>query len=202
MTFENDFLQLEASRRSVYTLGKNVTLTEAQLVELIKTAVKEAPTAFNNQTVRTVILLGNKHTQVWDIVADRLKAEVPSAEAYQATLAKLDGFKEGYATVLFYTDTDVVTEFEQKFALYADNFYDWSEQGHGIAAYSVWLAATAAGLGANLQHYNPLIDEQFAEAFDIPANWRLRSQLIIGSLEAEAGEKAYVADDIRFRVEK
>uniref|UniRef100_UPI00359FC81F nitroreductase family protein n=1 Tax=Weissella soli TaxID=155866 RepID=UPI00359FC81F len=202
MTLENDFLQLGASRRSVYTLGKNVTLTEAQLVELIKTAVKEAPTAFNNQTVRTVILLGNKHTQVWDIVADRLKAEVPSAEAYQATLAKLDGFKEGYATVLFYTDTDVVTEFEQKFTLYADNFYDWSEQGHGIAAYAVWLAATAAGLGANLQHYNPLIDEQFAEAFDIPANWRLRSQLIIGSLEAEAGEKAYVADDIRFRVEK
>lgn len=45
MTLENDFLQLEASRRSVYTLGKNVTLTEAQLVELIKTAVKEAPTA-------------------------------------------------------------------------------------------------------------------------------------------------------------
>lgn len=202
MTLENDFLQLETARRSIYTLGKNITLSEEQLVELVKTAVKEAPTAFNNQTVRTVILLGDKHTQAWDIVADRLKSEVPSEEAYQATLAKLAGFKQGYATVLFYTDTEIVKEFEQKFSLYADNFYDWSEQGHGIAAYSVWLAATAAGLGANLQHYNPLIDEQFAAAFDIPANWRLRSQLIIGSLEAAAGEKAYVADDMRFRVEK
>lgn len=30
---------------------------------------------------------------------------------------------------------------------------------HGMAEYATWLALTEAGLGASLQHYNPLIDE-------------------------------------------
>ncbi|MDR3191188.1 MAG: nitroreductase family protein [Lactobacillaceae bacterium] len=202
MTLENTFLELQAKRRSVYILGKDVKISDAELTDLIQTAIKEAPTAFNNQTVRAVILFGDQHEAAWDLVAESLKAVATSEEAFQATLEKMASFKAGYATVLFYTDTDVVKQFEEQFALYADNFYDWSEQGHGIAAYSVWLAAVTAGLGANLQHYNPLVDDKFAQAYDIPANWRLRSQLVIGSVEVEAGDKDYLADADRFRVIK
>ena len=39
----------------------------------------------------------------------------------------------------------------------------WSEQGHGMAEYATWLALTEAGLGATLQHYNPLIDAEVAQ---------------------------------------
>jgi len=202
MALESNFLDLEAKRRSIYALGKNVSISDDKLVELIEEAIKEAPTAFNNQTVRAVILFGDKHDQAWDLVADRLKSEVPDEAAFEATVAKINGFKAGYATVLFYTDVDVVKEYEEKFAIYADNFYDWSEQGHGIAMYATWLAATEAGLGATVQHYNPLIDEKFAAAFGTPANWRLRSQLIIGSVEAPAAGKDYLDADARFKVLK
>ncbi|MCM0583510.1 nitroreductase family protein [Weissella diestrammenae] len=202
MTLAENFLNLEAKRRSIYALGKQVTVGDDQLVSLIETAIKEAPTSFNNQTVRAVILFGEKHDQAWDLVADRLKSEVPDEAAWEATQNKVNGFKAGYATVLFYTDTDVVKQFENDFALYADNFYDWSEQGHGIATYATWLAITEAGLGGTIQHYNPLIDDSFAQAFDIPSNWRLRSQFVIGSIEAPAGEKTYLADDDRFKVLK
>lgn len=51
-------------------------------------------------------------------------------------------------------------------------------QSKGMAEYATWLALTEAGLGASLQHYNPLIDEAVAAAFDIPNNWRLRPDAI------------------------
>ncbi|WP_396416001.1 nitroreductase family protein [Leuconostoc carnosum] len=196
------FTDLQEKRRSIYVLGDNVSQTPEELFELVKSAVKHAPTAFNNQTVRTVVLFGEKKDQLWDITADRLKSEVPTEAAYQNTLEKLNSFKAGVATVLFYSDTDVVKTFEENIPLYSENFYDRSEQGHGIAEYATWLAVTEAGLGANIQHYNPLIDEPVAKAFDIPAHWRLRAQLNIGSIEEPASIKEYMTDDDRFKLVK
>lgn len=46
--------------------------------------------------------------------------------------------------------------------------------------------------------YNPLIDDQIREAFDVPANWRLRAEMPFGSVEAQAGDKDYM-DDQRFK---
>ena len=54
-------------------------------------------------------------------------------------------------------------------------------------------------MGASLQHYNPIIDEEVAQTFDIPANWKLRAQLVFGSIEAAAGEKTYMDDAARFK---
>ncbi|CAH0415761.1 nitroreductase family protein [Periweissella fabaria] len=194
------FLELAAQRRTIYALGKNVNLSNDQLEALIKEAVKQAPTAFNNQTTRAVILFNDKHDAFWNIVFDKLSTIVEGEEALAATKAKIDSFKAGYATVLFFTETAVVKQFEELAPLYADNFYDWSEQGMGIANYATWLALTEAGLGASLQHYNPIVDAEVSAEFDIPAEWRLRSQLVLGSIEAPAGEKEFVAEDERFRV--
>jgi predicted oxidoreductase (fatty acid repression mutant protein) len=199
MSTNENFFKIEEARRSVYALSNKVSQSNEELEALIKHAVKYAPTAFNNQTVRAVILLDGAHEKFWDIVAKRLKSEVPSDEAYQATLKKLFGFKAGKGTVLFYTDTAIVETFEENVPLYAANFYDWSEQGHGIAEFATWLALVDNGLGANLQHYNPIVDQEVADEFGTPANWRLRAQLVFGAPEADAGAKDFVADDDRFR---
>ncbi|MFT9031089.1 MAG: nitroreductase family protein [Leuconostoc pseudomesenteroides] len=194
------FTELQQQRRTIYALGQNVQQTPEALFELVKSAVRYAPTAFNNQTVRSIVLTGDAHEKLWDIVAKRLKQEVPDETAYQATLAKINAsFKAGFGTVLFFTDTAIVKSFEENVPLYAENFQDWSEQGHGIAEYATWLALTEAGLGASLQHYNPLIDEEVAEAFDVPSTWRLRAQLVFGSIEAPAVNKDFVGDDERFK---
>ena len=80
--------------------------------------------------------MGDAHEKLWDMTAQRLQQEVPDEAAYQQTLAKINhAFKAGFGTVLFYTDTDVVKMYEEQIPLYAENFYDWSEQGHGMA----WL---------------------------------------------------------------
>ena len=121
-------------------------------------------------------------------------------EAFPNTQNKLAGFKNGYGTVLFFKDTDVVKGLQEQFELYADNFPDWSEQSNGIATANTWVALVDKGLGANLQHYNPVIDEAVAKEWNIPSNWKLRSQLVFGSPETPAGEKEYMNDADRFRV--
>ncbi|HAZ1191973.1 TPA: nitroreductase family protein [Enterococcus faecium] len=187
------------SRRSIYHLGRNVSLSNEELTTLIKEAIKESPTAFNAQSTRAVILFGDAHEKLWEITEEALRPLTP-AEAFPNTQNKLAGFKNGYGTVLFFKDTDVVKGLQEQFELYADNFPDWSEQSNGIATANTWVALVDKGLGANLQHYNPVIDEAVAKEWNIPSNWKLRSQLVFGSPETPAGEKEYMNDADRFRV--
>ncbi|HJD99563.1 nitroreductase family protein [Levilactobacillus brevis] len=199
---ETNFIDLAKKRRSIYALGRNVKLSTDELTDLIKTNMKQAPTPFNNQTTRAVILFGESHEKLWGIVINRLKQEVPDEAAFARTAAKINNFKAAFGTILFYTETKTVKEFEDNFPLYADNFQDWSEQAQGNAQYSVWTSLAENGLGANLQHYNPLIDDEVRAAFNIPASWRLRAEMDFGSIEAPAGDKEYMADDDRFLVFK
>ncbi len=187
------------NRRSIYHLGRNVSLSNEELTALIKEAIKESPTAFNAQSTRAVILFGDAHEKLWEITEEVLRPLTP-AEAFPNTQNKLAGFKNGYGTVLFFKDTDVVKGLQDQFELYADNFPDWSEQSNGIATANTWVALVDKGLGANLQHYKPVIDEAVAKEWNIPSNWKLRSQLVFGSPETPAGEKEYMNDADRFRV--
>lgn len=199
---KEQLLNLAKQRRSIYTLGRNVTVSEDDIATLITQTIKWVPTTFNNQSTRAVILFGENHEKLWDIVGKRLKSEVPTEEAYQRTLQKINAFKSAFGTVMFFTDMDVVHDSENNFALYADNFADWAEQGQGIAQFAVWTALAENGLGANLQHYNPLIDDEVRKAFDIPESWKLRAEMDFGSIEAPAGEKQFMADEDRFKVLK
>ena len=193
------FTETLKNRRSIYHLGRNVSLSNEELTTLIKEAIKESPTAFNAQSTRAVILFGDAHEKLWEITEEALRPLTP-AEAFPNTQNKLAGFKNGYGTVLFFKDTDVVKGLQEQFELYADNFPDWSEQSNGIATANTWVALVDKGLGANLQHYNPVIDEAVAKEWNIPSNWKLRSQLVFGSPETPAGEKEYMNDADRFRV--
>lgn len=192
------FTELLKQRRSIYALGSSVTLSENEIEELIKDVVRESPTAFNSQSQRVVILFDDAHKKVWGMAEEGLRPLTPEAN-FPATQEKLASFAKGKGTVLFFEDQDVVTNLQEQFALYADNFPIWSEQGSGIAQNNVWLALTEKGLGANLQHYNPIIDESVAKEWDIPASWKLRGQLVFGSIESPATSKEYMENDARFK---
>ncbi len=77
-----------------------------------------------------------------------------------------------------------------QFPSYAENFPIWAEHSTAIAQFATWTALHTEGLGASLQHYNPIVDEQVHAEWDIPAHWKLRAQLVFGSVEGEAKEKA------------
>lgn len=195
------FLENMKQRRSIYALGKEVTLSDDELVTLIQDIVKLSPTAFNNQTTRAVILLHKHHDKLWDIVYDTLKPIVPEG-AFTSTAEKLAGFKASYGTILFFSHESTVKKFEEDFALYKDNFEPWAWQGNGIAQFAVWVALSEANIGANLQHYNPLINDVVHKEWDIPSDWILNAQMPFGSIQASAGDKKTLADDVLFKVFK
>lgn len=195
---ETNFLELIKKRRSIYPIGKNLEHTPSEIEELIQEAVKHSPSAFNSQSSRVVILFNQSHENFWNIVLDVLKTIVP-AEALAGTEQKIQSFAAGAGTVLFFEDQDVIKGLQEQFELYADNFPVWSEHSTAIAQFAVWSVLAEQGLGASLQHYNPIIDEKVNTTFNIPTQWKLRAQLVFGSIEGQAGEKAFIEDESRFK---
>ncbi|MDR0554496.1 MAG: nitroreductase family protein [Treponema sp.] len=192
------FLDAVKNRRSIYKLGPISGLMVDKVENVIKTAIKHAPSAFNSQSSRVVFLYGAHKERFFDILEEKLKA-ITGPEGFVKTKAKLDGFRGGVGAALFYEDQSVIKGLQEKFPGYAKMFPLWAEQGHGIAAALAWIALSDFGLGATLQHYNPLIDEQIAAEWKIPDNWVLTAQLIFGSKESEPGEKTFLDEAERYK---
>lgn len=192
-------LDLFTKRRTQYALNKTLPLSQEQTTRLIQEAVRQAPSSFNSQTSRVVILFGAASDTLWGLAKDALRPIVP-ADAFVATEGKLNSFAAGAGTILFFEDQDTVKGLQEKFALYADNFPVWSEQASGMAQFAVWTALAEAGIGASLQHYNPLIDDAVAKTWNLPAAWKLRAQMPFGGHGASFGEKTFIDDAQRFRV--
>lgn len=195
----NAYLDALKQRRTQYALGRNVTQSKDALVTLIQDAIKHTPSSFNSQSSRALVLFGAESDKLWSLTTDEVRKVAP-AEGFEKTEAKLKSFAAGVGTVLFFEDQDVVKKLQEQFALYADNFPVWSEQAGGMAQLSVWSTLAVAGVGASLQHYNPLIDNAVAREWNIPASWKLRAQMPFGSNEAPFGDKAFMDDAERFRV--
>lgn len=194
-----NFTDLQEKRRSIYALGKNVELSDQELIDTIQGAVLQSPTAFNSQSARVVILFDQESDAFWNEIAYSELEKVTPAAAFEGTKERLAGFAQAKGTILFYEDQDVVKGLQEQFPLYAENFPLWSEQGHGIALYATWMALTEKNIGMNVQHYNPLVDAQVAEKYNIPANWKLRAQAPFGAIVAPAGDKEVQTQE-RFKV--
>ena len=193
------FLDAITKRRTQYSLGRNLSQSQQEITDLIKESVRQAPSSFNSQSSRVVVLFGEQSQKFWGIVKDELRKIVP-AENFAPTDAKINSFAAGVGTILFYEDQDVIAGLQQKFAAYADNFPIWSEQASGIAQFAVWTALANEDIGASLQHYNPLPDAAVAAEWNLPASWKLRAQMPFGSNEAAIGDKTFMDDADRFRV--
>lgn len=186
-------------RRSIYSLKKESSLSDVQLEELIAYALKHAPSPFNSQSGRVLLLTGQEHDKLWNHIKEILRGIVP-ADRFGDTEQKLDSFRAGYGTVLFFEDQDTVRTLQEQFPLYKDNFPVWSLQSSGMLQYIVWTSLEDNGLGASLQHYNPLIDKTVAQLWNIPAGWKLLSQMPFGIPGGEAGPKSFLPIEDRFRV--
>ena len=164
--------QAAETRRSVYALNRNLPLPAADVAAIIEHALRHTPSSFNSQSTRLLVLFGAEHEKLWDIAENALRAIVP-AENFAPTAQKLAGFRAAAGTVLFYEDKSVVEGLQAQFPAYADNFPVWAEHANAMHQYAIWTTLAAAGIGANLQHYNPLIDAEVAKTWDIPGDWRV-----------------------------
>lgn len=187
-------------RRSYYSIGSSSPVSDEELIRVVRQAVKHVPSAFNSQSTRIVLLLGDEHKKLWDIVKDTLKSRI-LAEAFVKTEAKIDGcFASGHGTVLYFEDMSVVRGLQDAFPSYKDNFPTWAQHTSAMHQFAIWAMLEERGLGASLQHYNPLIDEEVRRTWELPEDWMLIAEMPFGVPTGEPGDKDFGDVDKRMKV--
>ncbi|WPC44222.1 nitroreductase family protein [Clostridium sp. JS66] len=198
---EKNFYSAVADRRTFYGISKEAVTSDERIKEIIEYAVKYAPSAFNSQSARVVLLLGKHHDRLWDITKEALRRIVP-ADKFSSTENKINSFQSGYGTVLFFEDNSVIEGLQEKFPAYKDNFPIWSQQSSGINQYIIWTSLEIEGFGVSLQHYNELIEEDIKKEWSIQNNWKLIGQMPFGKPTAQPDEKQFQPLEDRVKVFK
>ncbi len=185
-------------RRSVYSIGDTLPISDDALDEMLRTVTKNVPSAYNGQSQRVVLLLGEKHKKLWDIVTEAIRLK--TGKVGDGTAKKLAAFAAGHGSILFFDDDGTTKKLQEQFPKYADNFATWSQQQNGMLQYAVWCALAEANIGASLQHYNPIIDGAVKAEYGLPESWKLYAQMPFGAITAPPGPKEFLPLDERYRV--
>lgn len=185
-----NFINLIKQRRSYYNINKQLPVSNDTVIELVKEIVENTPDAFNMKSARVIVVFNNQHDKLWDTIYQSFDGKVAKE--------KIDSFKNGAGTVLFFYDKSVVESLQKQFALYADNFPIWAMQANGMLQSNIWVALKENNIGASLQHFNPIIDKNINQMFNVDKNWVLVAQMPFGGIGSEPNQKE--KEDINKRV--
>lgn len=195
----SELLELIKKRHSIYGLSEKSTLADEALAGLLRQVIDNMPTAYNMQSSRMVLLLGGAHKTLWmDIVLGILQKKA-DPEKFPRTRLKIAGFAAGHGTVLYFDDTETTERMKAENPSYAEAFGEWVNVQGGMLQYAVWALLAEQGMGASLQHYNPIIDEAVKAQWKLPAHWRLMGQMPFGVATAPAGKKDKIDVNTRFK---
>lgn len=181
-------------RRSIYNIGNDLPISEDEVTTLVKNLTELVPDAFDMKSARVIILFNEKHHFFWDTVFNIFDGKI--------SREKIESFKSGAGTILYFYDKNVVQVLQEKFPLYAQNFPIWANQANGMLQFTIWSGLAEKGIGANLQHYNPVIDKKIKEIFNIPESYEFVAQMPFGNIKLEVPSKAKENIDTRVIVIK
>ncbi|MCL2009649.1 MAG: nitroreductase family protein [Synergistaceae bacterium] len=199
---DRSFREALKNRRSFYDIENRSPVSDALIEEIIDFALEHMPSAFNSQTTRLVLLLGEHHKKLWNIVMETLREMIP-ADKFAATEKKVGSFAAGYGTILFFEDQNIVKDLQGRFPTYADNFPVWAQHASAMHQFAIWtMLEDEEGLGASLQHYNPIIDAKVREAWSLEPDWLLVAQMPFGSAGKRPDPKETQPVDARKKVFK
>lgn len=189
-------------RRTFYSIDNKISATDKDIQDIVEYAITHVPSAYNSQSSRIVLLLGEEHKKLWSIVTESLRKIVP-ADKFKPTEDKINNcFASGYGTILFYEDQSVVEGLQETFPSYASKFPEYSEHTTAMHQYAIWLMLKEIGIGASLQHYSPLLDEEVAKTWNINPKWKLIAQMPFGNPIAEPLDKTFLPISDRIKVYK
>ena len=105
-----------------------------------------------------------------------------------------------HGTILLFEDADILAQMQKQFALYAESMENWLQQGNAILSYMIWQCLAEQKVGASLQHYGNLVENDVIEQFHLPQAWRLVAQMPFGGIMAPPAAKEVVPLSERFKV--
>lgn len=177
-----NFIEATQKRRSIRAVDGTSPVPDSTIVKLAESAILTVPSAFDNQSTRLTVVFGDDHKKLWTITGDALLAKIGQERWEAGTKDRIGAFGGAHGTILFWDDLSVVAALNENSPdIYKDKTEEWVQQSNGMHQYYLWTALEALGLGASLQHYNPLIDAEVQKTWGLPANWKLRAQLVFGT---------------------
>lgn len=106
----SDFNALLQKRRTIYGLGKNTDHSREEIVEAVRFAIQQAPSAFNSQTTRALVLFDEENTKLWNHIYDVQKDVLPE-EMWGMMSGVMEGARDNaLGTVLFFEDRDAAAK--------------------------------------------------------------------------------------------
>lgn len=177
-------------RRTYYAINNILPVSQEEVKKTIEQFTELVPDAFNMKSSRIVTAFGDAHNQLWDAIYEVFGGKVPRE--------KIDSFRAGAGTILYFYDEATVKALQGSFPAYADNFPLWALQASGMLQISIWSGLRDLGIGASLQHYNPVIDEMVHKMFQVQGSYHLIAEMPFGGIVSEPEAKE--TEDITKRV--
>ena len=194
-----EFNETIKTRRSCYNLGPLSAEKQKLVPQILEHCILNAPTPFNSQSARIILLENKNHKKLWNIVLNTLQKKVPP-ENFAPVKEKIATFAAASGTILYFEDTIVTENLQKQYPAYAVNFPIWAAQSNGMLQFSVWCSLAGVNIGASLQHYNPIIDAEVRTTFKIPATWRLIAQMPFGEILSAPRDKTFEPLEKRLKI--
>ncbi|KAK8052304.1 hypothetical protein PG993_003689 [Apiospora rasikravindrae] len=181
----DQFLAAAKYRRSVYALKNTSPVPDERIEQVVQDVLSFAPSSYNTQPVRITLVLGEKHTQLFDEIiaaAEPFLTSVAGEETWKKMSGLFQGLRGAYGSVLFWERTTTIAESGAAHPSAAHMFGQWSDHAHGMAHLLTWSALALEGLSGSLQHLNamPPIEAVIKKFAGVPEEYSLKANLVFG----------------------
>lgn len=185
-------------RRSNYDLGNNLEISKKDLINLLRKIIYYAPSPFNVQSSKIVLLNKKSHHLLWTTVVEEFLKKNNNGDLLDSDKARIKREDKAYGTILFYKDEQIIEEFKEKLDDYEKRELDgWCTEESAMLQMNIWNELRLKNIGAHLVHFDN-IDEEISVAFDINKKYKLVAIMVIGSIVQEAAVKPKKDIDKRF----
>ncbi|KAM0512808.1 hypothetical protein ACHAPE_008441 [Trichoderma viride] len=171
-------------RRSIYGLKGTSHVSDERIKEIVENVLSFTPSAWNCQHARLTLVLGEKHTQLWDVVQKEAEPVLKgiSEDLWKLMGPRIQGFRNAYGSILFWNSEDSIREAKINHKNGAHIIPEWSEHAIGMCQILIWTALEIEGFGANLPHMNgiPTLDACIKEFAHIPNDYVLKATMTFG----------------------
>lgn len=129
------------ARRSYYAINRELPVAIDRVMDMVKELTELVPDAFNMKSSRAAVVHGEKQDQLWNKIYDVFEGKVARE--------KIDSFRAGSGTILYFYDRKVVESLQKQYPLYADNFPVWASQSSAMLQLAVWSGLRELNIGAS-----------------------------------------------------
>lgn len=110
----SNFLDAVKARKSLYTLTGDSPIPDSKIQEIVEFAILHAPSTYNVQSARAVILFGEQHAKLWDIALKHMESALEGSPMKPNVVSRIALHRASHGTVLWFEDQDTLKALAEK----------------------------------------------------------------------------------------